>query len=630
MDSYEELLRAKEAAEAASRTKSEFLANMSHEIRTPLNAMLGLAQVGVRKSRGRQIARTFDQILQSGKLLLKLIDDILDLSKIEAGKLRLDAVSFALGEAIDHAVELNAQRIYAKGLDFRIDEAIDLPIACVGDPMRLAQVLANLLSNAAKFTERGAVSLDVRRDGATLIFRVTDTGIGMSEAFQRRLFQPFEQADGVEHNAGGTGLGLVISRRLVEMMDGDISVESRLGAGTTMEVRLRLPFDDTPRPAELNQRLRLAGLPPGEAEAVALPLAAHGVTVVATAPEAAFVAASADDLCVVDASLVEARPEAARALLNSGRRLAFVCTPGADSGVPDDIALAAIQLDRPLRWRHLLAAASGELVPHGRRPVAAGPLLAGLRILVADDDAANRMVLHEILDQHGAAAVVAADNGMAACNRLILDGPGAYDAAVIDIQMPVMDGYETARRMREIAPGLPVIGLSAHAMPEIHGRCRAAGMVDVLVKPVDIDRLAETILRHLPAGTTRPTDEAAAPAGPIADAGPVDWAGLEARFAGKPEFVTALAKTVLDTHAQLPDQLKAALAAGETGELAGLCHRIRGMAGNLLAARLFDAARAAEEAARCQSPDLARRVGALGEALEATLAALAARAAPRG
>lgn len=628
MDSYEELLRAKEAAEAASRVKSEFLANMSHEIRTPLNAMLGLAQVGVRKSRGRQIARTFEQILQSGKLLLKLIDDILDLSKIEAGKLRLDAVPFDLGEAIDHAVALNAQRIYAKGLDFRIDEAIDLPVACVGDAMRLAQVLANLLSNAAKFTERGGVSLDVRRDGAALVFRVADTGIGMSEAFQQRLFQPFEQADGADRNAGGTGLGLVISRRLVEMMDGDIRVESRLGAGTTMEVRLRLPFDGPPRPADLNRRLCLAGLSPGEAEAMALPLAAHGVTAVATAPEAAL-AAHADDLCVVDASLVEARPEAARALLENGRRLAVVCTPGADSGVPDDIALAAIQLERPLRWRHLLAAASGELVPHGRRPAEAGPLLAGLRILVADDDAANRMVLREILDQQGAAAVVAADNGMAACNRLILDGPGAYDAAVTDIQMPVMDGYETARRMREIAPGLPVIGLSAHAMPEIHERCRAAGMVEVLVKPVDIDRLADAILRHLPAGTARPTDEAAAP-GRIADAGPVDWAGLEARFSGKPEFVAALAKTVLDTHAQLPAQLRAALAAGESGEIAGLCHRIRGLAGNLLAARLFDAARAAEEAARCRSSDLARRVEEVAEALEAVLATLAGRAAPRG
>ncbi|WP_306602956.1 ATP-binding protein [Azonexus sp.] len=238
----EQLDEANRALRKLAQTRSDFLANMSHEIRTPLNAVLGFAQTGVRDNAGRKAQINFRRILDSGQHLLGIINDILDFSKIEAGKLLVEQIPFLLVDVIDRATELTAERAKEKGLDFQVTLSPTLPKVVTGDPQRLGQVLLNLLSNAIKFTDSGQVTLSLNCEGDQGIFRVTDTGIGMSKEQLSRLFSAFEQADSsTTRRFGGTGLGLAISQRLTDTMGGTITAQSEPGLGSTFELRLPLP-----------------------------------------------------------------------------------------------------------------------------------------------------------------------------------------------------------------------------------------------------------------------------------------------------------------------------------------------------------------------------------------------------
>ena len=385
-----ELEAARQEAERLSRIKSEFLANMSHEIRTPLNGVLGLAQIGLRDHAGpaRQV---FEQINASGRLLLGVINDILDFSKIEAGKLHIDLQPLALQALLERAVATVRERADDKGLALRIELDAGLPATCISDALRLEQVLLNLLSNAVKFTQKGEVCLSACAQEGRLMLAVTDTGIGMSPAQVERLFRPFEQADGsTTRRFGGTGLGLTISKRLVEMLGGEVIVRSEPGQGSRFEVWLPLVGELTTTP-----------FTPASAQRTAPP-------------------------------------------------------------------------------------------PSHQR-------LQGLRVLAAEDNAVNQLVLGELLAIEGA-QVTMSDNGAEALVRLQTQGRKAFDVVLMDIQMPGMDGYEATRQMRAFAPDLPVIGQTAHAMAEEHHKCRDAGMVDLVVKPIELESLVATVLRH-----TRPT-----------------------------------------------------------------------------------------------------------------------------
>ncbi|HYN79057.1 MAG TPA: ATP-binding protein, partial [Lamprocystis sp. (in: g-proteobacteria)] len=375
------------AAENLARVRSEFLANMSHEIRTPMNGVLGFAQIGCRNYQDSEKARNaFEKILTSGNRLLGVINDILSFSKIEAGKLTIEAISFSLDEALAHAIELIADRARAKGLDLRLARAPNLPASCIGDPLRLGQVLLNLLSNAVKFTQSGQVILSAARQGDQLVFQVSDTGIGMNEEQLGQLFNPFQQADGsTTRRFGGTGLGLAISKRLLELMHGDIRVDSTPGVGSRFEVRL--PY----------------------------------------------------------------------------------------------VALAAET--NPAPGRVAQATESG-------RP------LAGISILVAEDDPINQAVLEANLTEDGARVVLVGD-GRQAIDRLIRDGRAAYDIVLMDVEMPEMDGYAATRQILELAPDLPVIAQTAHVLSE--EQCLAAGMVGYIAKPLNPEALVRLVLQHVPA-----------------------------------------------------------------------------------------------------------------------------------
>ena len=640
-----ELEVARRDAERLARVKSEFLANMSHEIRTPLNAVLGLAQVGQRESRGRRVHDTFARILDSGNHLLGILNDILDFSKIEAGKFETEYAPFAPGEVIDQAVELVVGRAHAKGLQFRVVESADLPETCRGDRLRLAQVLVNLLSNAVKFTARGQVMLRARREGNFLVFSVEDTGIGLSREQAARLFTPFEQADGTTtRRFGGTGLGLAISKRLVEMMGGEIRVESVEGRGSVFSMRLPL-HDPVAFPGRVRMdRVRLCGLEREEALAIAEALAMHGVETEEVALAAAFEAPA--DACVLSCRgftvAFLAKVEMALAL---GRKVIIVCVPEADCFEGGVCALPekAVVLEWPLRVRHLLLALQGN---RSGKPVyspAELPLrLEGYSILVAEDNEVNRLVLEEMLEGEGA-WLVCMENGLKAVEKLLEEGRDAFHLVITDVQMPVMDGYETARRIRAIAPDLPVIGLTAHAMQEEREHCLAVGMVDRLVKPVELESLVAAIQRHArrkpgdrlaPAAETRARCPEPAPPGAGGTETPpnpevIDWAELERRFKGKRAFADKLAAAMLSSHRDSAQRLRELALAGKSEDLVFLAHALKGASGNLRARTVQDLAARTESAARAGEAagdvEMLRLAGELAAAMDDLLAAISER-----
>ena len=511
-----DLARAKEAAETATRAKSAFLASMSHEIRTPLNAVLGFAQVGEADSRGFKVQAYFRQILDSGQLLLGIINDILDFSKIEAGKLYLENRRLDLAQILERATSQVKQRAASKGLLFRVETADDLPATCLGDELRLAQVLTNLLSNAVKFTPKGTVSLSLSRNGDNLVFRIADTGIGMSAGQIECLFRPFEQADNsITRKFGGTGLGLSISKRLVDAMHGSIRVESQPQRGSLFEVCLPL----------LN-------------------------------PDGRFV--------------LQAQPQEAA------------------------------------------------------RPAAVGPRLRGLSLLVAEDNGVNRLVLENMLAREGCRLTLV-ENGLLAVEKVRESGGAGFDLVLMDIQMPEMDGYEATRQILRLAPGLPVVGLTAYAMSEERERSRAAGMLDHVAKPVERETLIAAILRQvrpdaspIAAETAVPLPSAEETEGSDAADLPecfIDWRTLEAKYLGQRDFLLRLLTTLSQANAAKPKALHAAAQLGEAGRIAEIAHGIKGMGGDILPRPLRQLAARTERAARAEEPDAPLLAARLADAL---------------
>lgn len=614
---------ARKEAERLARAKGEFLANMSHEIRTPLNAILGFAQVGLRKGQGGPFGETFEHILHSGELLLGLINDVLDFSKIEAHKLQLEASLFELGEVVDRAVEINAAQARAKGLALVVTEAPELPAAAMGDAFRLTQVLVNLLANAIKFTPRGQVGLEVGLESGALRFRIRDTGVGMSAEVQARLFEPFEQADtSITRRFGGTGLGLVISHRLVGLMGGSLEVDSAPDRGTCMTVRLPLHAERAPATVRPPLEVTLLGFP--EAEVAAIRGAAPADVRIAGMPEDGAGLRHALRVRIVAESLAPALAGL------PGEGPVFVLTvPGGGATGWEASAGPVSSLAWPLRWRHVWRlVGQGRLAGQGVAPPPPG--LAGMRVLAAEDDAANRLVLQEILALAGARLVVE-ENGLAACQRLQRDGAEAFDLMITDLQMPVMDGFATAREVRRLAPQLPVIGLSAHVLPEERAHCLAAGMVDLLTKPVSVDVLLAALAQQVPEyPSPSPVSRHARALGGESDRGLVDWRRLERCFARGEGFVAQLLATVKADAAPLPAALRAAAAAGDDATLVHISHRVAGMAANLMAGRLHEEARRVESAAREAFPAGRDEVLALADRLEQLLAEIDLRLARAG
>ncbi|WP_247888922.1 hybrid sensor histidine kinase/response regulator [Azospirillum brasilense] len=495
---------ARHRAEEASRAKGDFLANMSHEIRTPMNAILGLSHLALRAGPPPRQRGYLTRIRASATALLGIINDILDVSKIEAGMLTLERVPFDLSAVLDMVAGTAALSAEEKGLALRLEVAPDVPTALLGDPLRLGQVLLNLVNNAVKFTESGSVVLAVSaaprgtEDAETeLRFAVRDTGIGMTAEQVARLFQPFAQADSsTTRRYGGTGLGLAISRRLAVMMGGGIAVDSTPGLGSTFRFAVTVGVQD----GSVNVLPALA-----------------------------------------------------------------------------DPVLAGLLVEEPLR---------------------------GLRVLVADDNAVNRMVARELLEDAGLSVTAVGSGGEAV--RLALEPGAGYAALLTDVQMPDMDGFAVARAIRRhVGPDrLPIIAMTAHALEEERRRCLEAGMDDHIAKPVEPHRLVAVLNRWLkPFGRSRtlplaPAVETDAGAGlPDALAG-FDLAPALARMNGRARTLRRAILDFLDRYGDAPVRLEHLRRAGDGPALERFAHGLRGSAGTVGAMAASEAAAALELAAR--------------------------------
>ncbi|MEP3115669.1 response regulator [Nisaea sp.] len=530
MNDQEKIRLAKDEAEAAARAKSAFLANMSHEIRTPLNAIIGFTQLVLRGDLTQKQNDQLTQVESSSQLLLRILDDILDFSRIDAGMLELEKLQFHRDDILSNVIALTGNNIQSADVDLLLSVGEDVPERLIGDPFRLAQILLNLTGNAAKFTQKGAIVLSVdlvERDaeGATLHFEVSDTGIGMAPEQFENLFQAFSQADtSTTRRYGGSGLGLAISKALTTLMGGAISVQSTQGEGSSFQLtaRFEVPTEAGPQKTDdIIGDLNVLIVDPASkarstiAQSVEQLGATTGTAIDCdSAEEALRVADPAYDIVLLDngittpgsvnrlRSALKNRPDMRDGGLERQLITTFSGNEIHESAPTAELDGTIPKAVTPSRLRETLLKAFGQSTSSEyTRPAidqTHRSTLAGLRVLLAEDNAANQRVALEMLEQIGMRVTVAA-NGQRAVDKLRSEPPESFSAILMDLQMPELDGLSAARLILKDPNhrNLPIIAMTANAFDDDRRNSRDAGMVDHISKPVDPKKLYTVLAKHI-------------------------------------------------------------------------------------------------------------------------------------